>query len=58
MAKDSPSAVRSHTQEREWLLSLGAGNIVAGVRNLIQQGKEEAAASNDAAKEKDKKSKR
>ncbi|NJN99315.1 MAG: hypothetical protein HC875_37075 [Anaerolineales bacterium] len=45
MAKDSPIIVRSHTQEREWLLRLGEGNIVAGVRQLLREaeGKKEAA---------------
>jgi hypothetical protein len=57
MAKDSPSTVRSHTQEREWLLSLGDGNIVAGVRSLIQQAKEKAA-NHETAKEKDKRGKK
>lgn len=44
MAKDTSITVRSHTQEREWLMRLGEGNIVAGVRQLIReaQGKKEA----------------
>jgi hypothetical protein len=42
MANNTALAVRSHSQEREWLLSLGDGNIVAGVRSLIQQAQREA----------------
>jgi hypothetical protein len=39
MGKNSKSKkdVRVHSQEREWLLSLGEGNIVNGVRSLVQQ---------------------
>jgi hypothetical protein len=39
MGKNSKSKkdVRVHSQEREWLLSLGGGNIVNGVRSLVQQ---------------------
>ncbi|MBN1991908.1 MAG: hypothetical protein JW953_04345 [Anaerolineae bacterium] len=40
MGKNAKLAVRLHSQEREWLLSLGNGNIVEGVRNLVQQAKE------------------
>jgi hypothetical protein len=58
MAKDAQGTVRSHSQEREWLLSLGDGNIVAGVRSLIQQAKGESTASDDSLKEKDKKRKK
>ena len=36
MAKKSKVDVRAHSEEREWLLSLGGGNIVEGVRNLVQ----------------------
>jgi hypothetical protein len=45
MGKSTPIMVRSHAQEREWLLRLGDGNIVAGVRSLIQQAKEEPMAN-------------
>lgn len=45
MGKSTPIVVRSHAQEREWLLRLGDGNIVAGVRNLLQQAKEESRAT-------------
>lgn len=37
MAKNSRIDVRLHDQEREWLLNLGGGNIVDGVRNLVRQ---------------------
>jgi hypothetical protein len=40
MGKHAKLAVRQHSQEREWLLRLGNGNIVEGVRNLIEQAKE------------------
>jgi hypothetical protein len=40
MGKNSSIIVRSHAQEREWLLRLGDGNIVAGVRSLIQQAQQ------------------
>jgi hypothetical protein len=45
MAKDTAIAIRSHAQEREWLLRLGEGNIVAGVRQLLREaeGKKETA---------------
>ena len=32
--------VREHSQEREWLLSLGNGNIFEGVQNLIEEAKD------------------
>nr|BAL57571.1 hypothetical protein HGMM_F51E07C16 [uncultured Chloroflexota bacterium] len=41
MAKNAKTAVRLHSQEREWLLSLGNGNIVEGVHTLIQEVKKE-----------------
>ena len=37
MGKNAESAVRLHSQEREWLLNLGNGSIREGVRNLVQQ---------------------
>lgn len=40
MGKNAKLAVRLHSQEREWLLSLGNGSILEGVRNLIEQVKE------------------
>lgn len=48
MAKNSSITVRSHSEEREWLRSLGDGNIVEGVRHLIEQSKEENSTSNDS----------
>ena len=41
MGKNTKVAVRSHSQEREWLVKLGKGNIFEGVQNLIQQEKRE-----------------
>lgn len=58
MVKETTGTVRSHAQEREWLLSLGNGNIVAGVRSLIQETKKGSGASNETAKGKPKKSKK
>ncbi len=43
MSKNSNLEVRLHAQEREWLLNLGQGNIIEGVRNLIQQAKDRQA---------------
>jgi len=40
MSKNINLEVRLHAQEREWLLNLGQGNIIEGVRNLIQQAKD------------------
>jgi len=37
MAKDKHSEVRAHSQEKEWLLNLGNGNIVEAAQNLIRQ---------------------
>lgn len=54
MAKDSSISVRSHSQECEWLLRLGEGNIIAGVRSLIRQAK----GKDDSAQGEDKKSKK
>jgi hypothetical protein len=42
MGKNSQLLVRSHAQEREWLLHLGDGNIIAGVQYLIRQQTEKA----------------
>ncbi len=46
MAKDKPLAIRSHLEEREWLLSLGKGNLIDGVRSLIQLTREGSIGSN------------
>jgi hypothetical protein len=41
MAKyTADDSVRSHWEEREWLLSLGDGDIVDGIRSLIEQAGE------------------
>lgn len=53
MAKNSNSAVRSHSQERKWLLDLGKGNIVDGVHTLIQYSQGEPMGKNGASKGKD-----
>jgi hypothetical protein len=43
MAKKETINVRDHSQEREWLLSLGKGNIFAGVQSLLQKVQESKA---------------
>jgi len=40
MGKNSKIEVRLHSQEREWLQSLGNGSVLDGVRNLIENAKE------------------
>ncbi len=52
MIKSNKTAVRSHSQEREWLVNLGKGNIVAGVRSLVQQTQGQPPASNGSWKSK------
>ena len=47
MAKNTKLEVRLHAQEREWLLSLGNGNIIEGVRNLVEQAKEKRTLKDD-----------
>ncbi|MCB0195110.1 MAG: hypothetical protein KDJ65_24395 [Anaerolineae bacterium] len=37
MSKRDNIDVRIHSQEREWLQSLGGGSIVEGAKNLIRQ---------------------
>ena len=37
MAKKLNIDVRVHSEEREWLLNLGGGNIIEGVQHLIQE---------------------
>ena len=37
MAKKYNIDVRKHSEEREWLLNLGGGNIIEGVQHLIQE---------------------
>ena len=47
MAKNTKLAVRLHSQEREWLMNLGNGNIVEGVRNLVEQNKQRLTRQDD-----------
>jgi hypothetical protein len=37
MGKAKNSEVRGHSQEKEWLLNLGNGDIVEGAQSLIRQ---------------------
>lgn len=50
MKKDSNIAVRSHSQERQWLVDLGKGNLVDGVKNLIQYSQGQPNGNNGAPK--------
>ena len=50
MGKDSKLTIRSHAEERQWLLDLGEGNIVKGVRTLVKYGHREPAGHNGAHK--------
>ncbi len=54
MNQDSKAAIRSHSQEREWLLNLGNGNIVTGVRQLVKQKKEKPSRASAAPQGKNK----
>jgi hypothetical protein len=54
MGQNMQIVIRSHAQEREWLLRLGDGNIVAGVQKLIGQAKKKR----EITPKKNKKSKR
>ena len=47
MSNNKKLAVRLHSQEREWLLNLGNGNMLEGVRNLVQQAKEKQLTRDD-----------
>jgi hypothetical protein len=40
MSKNNKLEVRLHSQEREWLQTLGNGSVLEGVRNLIENAKE------------------
>ena len=55
MSKNTEIQVRLHSQEREWLLNLGNGNIVEGVRNLVEQVRERQLTRNDYRKDRDNK---
>ena len=37
MDDDNKFATRTHSQERKWLTNLGKGNLLEGVRVLIQR---------------------
>ncbi|MEW5959870.1 MAG: hypothetical protein AB1801_19265 [Chloroflexota bacterium] len=50
MSKDSKLAIRSHAEERQWLIDLGEGNIIKGVRTLIQYGQREPTGRNGSPK--------
>ena len=58
MSKESKLAIRSHAEERQWLINLGEGNIVKGVRTLIQHGQGEPGGRNGSQTNKDQKSKK
>ena len=55
MNKNIELQVRLHSQEREWLLNLGNGNIVEGVRNLLEQARERQLTRDDYRKDRDSK---
>jgi hypothetical protein len=57
MGKNTKIAVRSHSQEREWLLRLGKGDIFVGVQNLIQQERGDLWGKNNCSTSKREKSK-
>ncbi len=57
MNKNAKLEVRLHSQEREWLLNLGNGNILEGIRNLIEQAKDRQLLRDDYLKEKSGKTK-
>lgn len=46
MAKNNKQSIRSHSQERQWLVNLGKGNLVEGVRSLVQQNQQGSSARN------------
>ena len=52
MQKDNKVTVRSHSKEREWLLNLGQGNLVQGVRTLVEQTQSGYPNSNGAGRDK------
>lgn len=52
MFKKKNTKVREHSEEREWLVDLGEGNLVAGVRQLIQQMEEQQSRKNSPKRKK------
>ena len=46
MFKKKKINVREHSEEREWLIDLGEGNLVAGVQQLVQQMEEHQSRKN------------
>ena len=54
MFKKKKSKVREHSEEREWLVDLGEGNLVAGVQQLIQQMEEQQAQKGSSKRKKGK----
>ena len=57
MSKENSGAVRSHSQEREWLLRLGDGNIVESVRQIIRLFKGDSSGESNFAKSQESKKK-
>ncbi len=53
MGKNIVKTVRSHSQERKWLLTLGKGNIVEGVRSLMKHNQRGVPQSNGSLKKKE-----
>ncbi len=50
LAKKMAGEVREHSEEREWLRNLGAGNILMGIQHLIEQTKGEESKDNSKKK--------
>ena len=50
MFKKKKIIVREHAQERAWLLSLGKGNIFAGVQSLVEDAEERKDQKNNKTK--------
>ena len=48
MRKAKNAEVRGHSQEKEWLLDLGNGDIVEGAQSLIRQMMTDQAAKQTA----------
>ncbi len=41
MKKDNKFTTRTHLEERNWLVNLGNGNLIEGVKILIERAKGE-----------------